>query len=108
MIYTNINKHVFYFFGFQVKYFCGPAKWSAGRAPAASSSSSEAPKTPESQEVWNVDEEDQSSALLTSKLYKFSDPETVVKVRGLFSNMAQSMCSNYTTTDCWNGRTVGE
>ncbi|CAH1723269.1 unnamed protein product [Aphis gossypii] len=86
-----------------VKYFCGPAKWNP-RAPATVSSV----KTPESQEVWNVEEEDLSTALLTSKLTKFSDPETAVRVRGLFSDMAQSMCTNYTTTDCWNGRTVGE
>ncbi|KAE9525008.1 hypothetical protein AGLY_015058, partial [Aphis glycines] len=86
-----------------VKYFCGPAKWNP-RATATVSSV----KTPESQEVWNVEEEDLSTALLTSKLTKFSDPETAVRVRGLFSDMAQSMCTNYTTTDCWNGRTVGE
>lgn len=65
-------------------------------------------KTPESQEVWNGDEEDKSSAHLTDKLTKFSDPETAVRVRGLFANMAQSVCSNYTSTNCWNGQTVGE
>lgn len=89
----------------QVKYFCGPAKWSAGTVPVQSS---EPRRPPESQEVWNGEEEDLSSAFLTSKLSKFADPETVVRVRGLFSNMAQSLCSNYTTTDCWNGRTVAE
>ncbi|VVC43425.1 Hypothetical protein CINCED_3A000668 [Cinara cedri] len=87
-----------------VKYFCGPAKWNA----RTSAVSSEAPKTPESQEVWNVEEEDLSSALLTSKLSKFSDPETMVRVRGLFSGMAQSLCANYTSSECWNGRSVGE
>lgn len=93
-----------YVFWLQVKYFCGPAKWNT-RAAAVSS---EVSKIPESQEVWNGEEEDLSSALLTSKLSKFTDPETVVRVRGLFSNMAQSLCANYTTTDCWNGRTVAE
>ncbi|XP_025413916.1 division abnormally delayed protein [Sipha flava] len=87
-----------------VKYYCGPAKWN-NRAPLVTT---ETLKTPESQEVWNIEEEDLSSAKLTSKLFKFSDTETVVRVRGLFSNMAHSMCSNYTTTNCWNGRTVGE
>lgn len=90
----------------QVKYLCGPARWNT-RAPATALSSGAA-NTPESQEVWNVEEEDLSTALLTSKLTKFSDPETVVRVRGLFSDMARSMCTNYSTTDCWNGRSVGE
>lgn len=100
---SNLNWRLVFDLVLQVKYFCGPAKWNP-RAPSTVSSV----KTPESQEVWNVEEEDLSTALLTSKLTKFSDPETAVRVRGLFSDMAQSMCTNYTTTDCWNGRTVGE
>lgn len=102
MLYAILT--VFLVIGSQVKYFCGPAKWNA----QAQLIESEPPKTPESQEVWNGEEEDLSSAQLTAKLAKFSDPETAVRVRGLFANMAQSVCSNYTSSDCWNGRTVGE
>jgi len=102
----NINWCLIFDSVSQVKYFCGPARWNT-RAPVTASSSGVV-KTPESQEVWNVEEEDLSTALLTSKLTKFSDPETAVRVRGLFSDMARSMCTNYTTTDCWNGRSVGE
>ncbi|XP_050537638.1 division abnormally delayed protein [Daktulosphaira vitifoliae] len=87
-----------------VKFFCGLPKWN----DQVKDMLPESIKTPESQEVWNGDEEDKSSAHLTDKLTKFSDPEIAVRVRGLFANMAQSVCSNYSSTNCWNGQTVGE